>query len=195
MARGNITAEQVGSGPARARRAGDTAGVDAPILTERLRLRPFDGGDVDALHAMWSDPEVGRCVGGTHTRVRESVDELSQHLRHQERHGYGFWAVEERDSGRLIGEVGLMLFEGRGPEVEVGWAVISDVWGRGYATEAAAAWIDVGFERLGLDRIIAVVLADNIRSRRLCERLGMTEAGTRHAYGQEHVLYELTRRF
>jgi [ribosomal protein S5]-alanine N-acetyltransferase len=166
--------------------------MDAPILTDRLRLRPFRAADVDALHALWSDPEVGRWVGGTHTDVRESEEELGEHLLHQELHGFSFWAVEERETGELVGEIGLQRFEGRGPEVEIGWAVASGARGRGYATEAAAAWLDTGFDRLGLDRIIAVVLPGNAASRRLCERLGMRAAGMRHAYGEEHVVYELS---
>jgi RimJ/RimL family protein N-acetyltransferase len=163
-----------------------------PILTERLRLRPFRPADLEAMHALWTDPEVGRWVGGTHSRLRESEEELGAHLRHQARHGFGFWAAEERATGDVVGEIGLQRFEGRGPEVEIGWALAAPARGRGYATEAASAWIDAGFERLGLDRIIAVVLPGNVASRRICERLGMREAGIRHAYGQDHVLYELT---
>lgn len=164
--------------------------MEASILTARLRLRPFLPDDIEPLHAIWADPEVGPWVGGTHTDVAESIEELGEHLRHQERHGWGFWAVEEQSTGRVVGEVGLMLFEGRGPEVEIGWCVARDVWGRGYASEAAAAWLDVGFGALGLDRIIAVVLPGNVRSRRLCTRLGMRESGRRRAYGAEHVAYE-----
>jgi [ribosomal protein S5]-alanine N-acetyltransferase len=163
-----------------------------PMLTERLRLRPFRSADLEALHALWSDPEVGRWVGGTHSDLHESEEELGDHLRHQELHGFSFWAVEDRETGELVGEIGLQRFEGRGPEVEIGWAVASSARGRGYATEAAAAWVEVGFGRLGLDRIIAVVLADNAASRRICEHLGMRAAGTRHAYGHEHLLYELS---
>ena len=164
--------------------------MDEPILTERLLMRPFVPDDVEALHAIWSDPAVGPWVGGTHTDIAESVEELAGHARHQERHGFGFWAVEERATGRLVGEVGLMLFEGRGPEIETGWCIASDVWGRGYAREAAERWLDVGFRELGAHRIIAVVLPGNARSRALCARLGMREAGMRDAYGAEHVLYE-----
>ena len=164
--------------------------MDQPIATDRLTLRPFTPGDVDPLHAIWADPEVGPWVGGTHTDVAESIEELEEHLRHQERHGFGFWAVEETSSGRVIGEVGLMFFEGHGPEVEIGWCIASDVWGHGYAGEAASAWLGVGFRDLGLDRVLAVVLPTNARSRRLCGRLGMRETGTRVAYGAEHVQYE-----
>ena len=167
--------------------------MDRPILTPRLRLRPFTPDDLDALHALWSDPVVGRWVGGTHTELRESADELADHLRHQERHGFSFWAVEERATGALVGEIGLQYFEGRGPEVEIGWAVGADGRGKGYAVEASARWLDIAFGELGLDRVIAVVLPDNLASRRVCERLGMQEEGTRQAYGRKHVVYAIGR--
>jgi RimJ/RimL family protein N-acetyltransferase len=167
--------------------------MNQPVLTERLRLRPFGPDDLDALHALWSDPVVGRWVGGTHETLRESAEELEGHLRHQERHGYSLWAVEERATGELVGEIGLQLLEGDGPEVEIGWAVSAAGRGRGFAFEAASRWLEIGFDELGLDRIVAVVLPENLVSRRLCERLGMREEGTRHAYGHPHVLYAAQR--
>jgi RimJ/RimL family protein N-acetyltransferase len=167
--------------------------VHAPVETDRLLLRPFTDEDVEALHAMWSDPEVGPWVGGTHTDPSESVEELAEHLRHQQRHGFGFWAVEERATGRLVGEVGLMLFENRGPEIETGWCFVRETWGRGYAREAAARWLELGFDELGLDRVIAVILPENERSIRLARALGMRETGRRHAYGREHLLFEVVR--
>ena len=165
--------------------------MQGPIDTARLRLRPFEAEDLDDLAAMWSDPEVGPWIGGAHTERRRSVDTLVAHLDHQRRHGYAFWAVEERETGRLVGEIGLMLFEGCGPEIETGWCIARDAWGKGYAQEAARRWLEIGFGDLGFDRIVAVVLPANERSIRVCESLGMRPAGTRHAYGREHLLFEL----
>jgi RimJ/RimL family protein N-acetyltransferase len=167
------------------------ARIKPPIITERLRLRPFAEDDLRSLHEFWADPDIGQWVGGVHQRLTESVDELGGHLRHQSEHGFGIWAAEERSSGRLVGEVGLQYLEG-GPDVEIGWVVARDAWGQGFATEAAAKWLEVGFADLGVDRIVAVVLPANMRSRAIAARLGMREAGTRHAYGTEHVLFEIT---
>ena len=133
-------------------------------------------------------------MGGWHAhRPAQSIEELGEHLRHQERHGFAFWAVEERDTGRLVGEVGLMLFESRGPEIETGWCFARDTWGRGYAREAAAKWLEIGFEQLGFERVIAVILPGNERSIRLAASLGMRQTGLREAYGHEHLLFELGR--
>jgi [ribosomal protein S5]-alanine N-acetyltransferase len=168
------------------------ARVHEPVLTERLRLRPFTPEDLPRLHELWSHPDVARWTGGPPRDEEHSREQLDAHLHHQAVHGYGFWAVEPRAGGPLIGEIGLMQFELRGPEVEIGWALDPAAQGRGYAHEAAARWLELGFGTLALDRVIAVVLAPNAPSRRLAARLGMRETGTRHAYGREHVLFEVT---
>ena len=164
-----------------------------PVETERLRLRPFMDEDLDALSAMWSHPEVGPWIGGAHTSRDQSAEVLAEHVRHQQAHGYGFWAGEDRETSELVGEVGLMLFEGHGPEIEIGWCFAPDAWGRGLAREAAAKWLQIGFDELGFDRIIAVILPSNERSIRLATSLGMRAAGMRYAYGAEHLVFELGR--
>mgnify|MGYP002335972051 FL=1 len=165
--------------------------VHEPVHTERLRLRPFTDEDLGALNAMWSHPEVGPWIGGRHTSRDQSAEVLAEHVRHQQRHGYGFWAAE--DGGELVGEVGLMLFEGHGPEIEIGWCFARESWGRGLAREAAVRWLEIGFGELNLNRIIAVILPSNERSIRLARSLGMRPAGMRYAYGAEHLVFELAR--
>jgi [ribosomal protein S5]-alanine N-acetyltransferase len=167
--------------------------VEEPRQTARLRLRPFTDDDLGPLHEMWSDPEVGPWIGGAHTGLGQSAEVLAEHRRHQQRHGYGFWAAEDGESGRVVGEVGLMLFEGHGPEIEIGWCFTRDSWGRGYAREAAATWLEAGFGELGFERVIAVILPGNERSIRLAKSLGMQAAGMRYAYGNEHLVFELGR--
>ena len=164
-----------------------------PFHTDRLRFRPFTDADLDALNAMWSHPQVGPWIGGTHASRDQSAGVLAEHVRHQRAHGFGFWAGEDRETGELLGEVGLMLFEGHGPEIEIGWCFTPDSWGRGLAREAAAKWLEIGFAELGLERIIAVILPENERSIRLAKSLGMRAAGMRYAYGSEHLVFELGR--
>ena len=167
--------------------------MNDPVDTERLRLRPFTDEDLDALYAMWSDPEVGPWIGGTHEHRGKSAEVLAEHVRHQQAHGYGFWATEDRESGELVGEAGLMLFEGHGPEIEIGWCFTRESWGRGLAREAAAKWLEIGFGELELDRIMAVILPSNDRSIRVAKAVGMRPAGMRYAYGNEHLVFELGR--
>ena len=142
---------------------------------------------------MWNDPAVAPWIGWDDDDPARSREALAAHLRHQEEHGFSVWAVEEQATGAVVGEIGLQLLQHAGPEVEIGWVVSAAGRGRGYAFEAASRWLQVGFGELGLDRIVAVVLPRNTVSRRLAERLGMREAGTRRAYGAEHVLYAIER--
>ncbi len=95
---------------------------------------------------------------------------------HFERHGFGLWAIERLADRRLLGFTGLGVpgFEAPFmPAVEVGWRLAADAWGQGYASEAAVAALDDGFERLGLAEIVSFTARENERSRRLMARLGL----------------------
>ena len=162
----------------------------APLETPRLRMRPFTDDDVDALHAMFSHPDVTAWIG-VPTRA-EAAETIAEHTARQAAHGFAQWAAEDRETGRLVGEIGLHLLEG-GPDVEIGWVIARERWGEGLATEGAAPWFGVAWDVLGLDEVVAVIRPENAASRRVAEKLGMREAGTRHAYGREMALYALSR--
>jgi [ribosomal protein S5]-alanine N-acetyltransferase len=163
--------------------------VVGPLETARLRLRPFEPRDADAVFAVLSDPEVGRWVGGAHASVEDSRA-LIERARARE---LAMWAVEERETGALVGEVGLQPLERVGPEVEIGWTIGRPWWGRGYATEAAARWLDVAFATLALDEVLATVLPENAASHRVAEKLGMRRLPElRDVWGGPHVIYSAT---
>jgi ribosomal-protein-alanine N-acetyltransferase len=163
-----------------------------PIETERLLLRPKTPDDLAAMEALYDDPAVAQWLGGAIDGA-ERKRRLDRHLKHEREHGFSLWALVERASGEVVGQCGLQYLDG-GPEVEVGWALLSLRWGRGYATEAAGAAVAFGFAELGLERLVAVILPENARSRRVAERLGMVEDGRGIYHGLEHVRYVLTRR-
>jgi RimJ/RimL family protein N-acetyltransferase len=152
-------------------------------------MRPFESDDVDAVFAVFSDPAVGGWVGGAHTSRDMSREMVDRNRAHQAEHGFSMWVVEEREGGGFVGEAGLQLLQMSGPEVEIGWALTPAVWGRGYATEAARAWLDVAFGELGLAEVLATVLPENEPSHRVARRLGMREAGRRHVHRAEHVIW------
>lgn len=124
---------------------------------------------------------------------------------HIERYGFGFWAVEAGGVANFVGFVGLSIptFEAHfTPCVEVGWRLAFEHWGHGYATEAARAAVDCGFDRLGLEEIVSFTVPANRRSIRVMEHLGMTHSASddfdhpRLAAGhslRRHVLYRLRR--
>jgi [ribosomal protein S5]-alanine N-acetyltransferase len=170
------------------------AALRLPLLTPRLELRPFAPPDAPAMHAVYSDPVVMEHVGdGPVTEPAETEAMLGQYIAHQAQHGFSFWAVVERASGALIGDAGLYLLEGGGPEVELGYTLGAAWWGRGYGTEAAGACLAAGLGPLGLDEIVAVADPANAASVRVLEKLGMRLVGPRDAYGRTHVLYRARR--
>jgi [ribosomal protein S5]-alanine N-acetyltransferase len=164
------------------------------LTTARLHLRPFTRADEDVIHAVYADPEVMRYVGhGAHRSKSETQRALRVYAEILAAHGYSFVAVVERESGALIGDAGLNPLGGRGPDVELGYTVARDAWGRGYATEVGRALVAHAFTALGVPRVVAQVEPANAASRHVLEKLGMTAREERIAYGRPHLLYAVER--
>ena len=137
---------------------------------------------------IWSDPVVMMHMGRGTRSSAESLARVQELIEHQRRHGFGKWAAVERSSGELIGYCGIELYE-RGPDVELGFSLARSAWGRGYATEAARAWLEHAFT-LGIRRVIAVVKPANAASIRVLEKVGMTKIGRSRVAGGDWLLYE-----
>jgi ribosomal-protein-alanine N-acetyltransferase len=164
------------------------------LETARLLLRPFAPGDRDAIHAVYADPDVMRYVGnGPHRTLEETDAALRIYGEVLAREGYSFLAVCERGSGTLIGDAGLYPLGGQGPDVELGYTLARGAWGRGYATELGRALVDYAFDELRVPRVVAQVEPGNAASRRVLEKLGMSERELRTAYGRPHVFYVVER--
>jgi RimJ/RimL family protein N-acetyltransferase len=146
------------------------------IRTERMLLRRWLGSDRRPFAELNADRRVMEHFPSVLTSDESDmfVDRIEAHF---ERHGFGLWAVAVPDQIPFIGLVGLAVpsFEARfTPCVEVGWRLAADYWGRGYATEAARAALGFGFGRLALEEILSFTVPENLRSRGVMERLGMT---------------------
>jgi RimJ/RimL family protein N-acetyltransferase len=171
------------------------------LRTERLLLRRWRESDREPFARMNADAEVMRFYVAPYS-LAESDAFIDRHDAEFDDHGYGPWAVEIPGQAPLIGYVGLSLHP-YFPTPEVGWRLDKPYWHRGYATEAARAAIDDGFERVGLEEIVSFTSPLNLPSIRVMERLGMTHdpaddfdhpnvpAG--HPY-RRHVLYRLRKR-
>jgi RimJ/RimL family protein N-acetyltransferase len=147
------------------------------IETERLRLRNWRAGDDALLHQHCNTPSVMRWLGGVKPReVMTIIVERFQQW--QALHGHSFWAVERREDNAFLGFCGLKIGDDPGSpvegEVEIGWRFREDVWGRGYAKEAAIASLDFAFDRTQAEQVVALTVAGNSPSWGLMERLGMT---------------------
>jgi len=143
------------------------------LETSRLILREFRSHDADALALVLSDSETMRFYTAPYDRI--GVEEwISRNVRRYAKDGHGLWAMTLKSSGELIGDCGLTVQEVEGvEETEVGY-VRRDLWGQEFATEAAMACRDYGFARLPVERIISLIRPENLASRRVAEKNGMT---------------------
>ena len=149
--------------------------TDFALQTERLILRDWHDGDVEAFAALNADPEVGQFILGPLERARS--DALAARIRAAiAQRGWGLWAVEVIGGEPFIGFVGLtpIDFEASfAPATEIGWRLARSAWGKGYATEAANAVLAHAFDTIGLDALVSITATINVRSRRVMERIGM----------------------
>jgi [ribosomal protein S5]-alanine N-acetyltransferase len=168
--------------------------IPLPIETERLLVRRFDPErDAEQLLAVYGDPEVMRFIpGGAYSGLEAVRTRLAGYAREHDSRGFSFWAVVERESGEVVGDAGFGVFRRTG-DIELGYTLRRDRWGRGYATEAARACLDAGFAHLDAARIVAVVDEENARSFWVAERIGMVRIGTVvGTNGRPHALFAIS---
>jgi RimJ/RimL family protein N-acetyltransferase len=174
------------------------------LTTSRLLLRPWREQDLATFAAMNADPRVMGWLPKPLTRTES--DAMAARIRdHFDRHGFGLWAVEVPGASDFAGYVGLSVprFEAHfTPCVEIGWRLAFEHWGRGYATEGARAALAFAFKELKLQQTVSFTVPENVRSRKVMERLGMTRSSSDdfdHPLLPEghplrrHVLYRLRR--
>jgi RimJ/RimL family protein N-acetyltransferase len=146
------------------------------LATARLLMRRWHPADGDPFAALNADALVMEHFPAP--LDRRASDGLIRRIdAHFEEHGYGFWALELRASGELIGFTGLQVVSFQAhftPAVEVGWRLARAHWQRGYATEAARAALSFGFGRAGLEQIVSFTSVANERSRAVMRRIGMS---------------------
>jgi RimJ/RimL family protein N-acetyltransferase len=143
------------------------------VETRRLKLRRFAPDDLDDLAAMVSDEDQMTFYPRPKTR-EEASEWISRNLTMYNECGFGFWLIESRQTSSFLGYCGMrpLLLDGAS-ENEMGWHTKKLAWNKGIATEAAIAVRDVGFDRFGLSRLVAIIHPDHIASRRVAEKVGM----------------------
>ena len=151
--------------------AGGESPAETILVTDRLLLRPFREADLEAYAGIVGDEETMRFLGARALDREDAWRHLALLVGHTQLLGFGLRAVEERDSGEVVGRVGLW-FPAGWPDVEVSWLVRRDRWGRGYATEAATAVRDHGFQAHGIARLVSFIDPGNAASERVAEKLG-----------------------
>jgi ribosomal-protein-alanine N-acetyltransferase len=143
------------------------------LETERLILRPFRLNDIDALEAVLGDPVTMEFYPAPLTR--EGVEAwIRKNLGRYDNDGCGLQAMVLKGPGEVIGDCGCIVQRVEDKDqIEIGYHVRRNLWGNGYATEAARACIDYAFDQLGAQRVISMIRPENISSRRVAEKNGM----------------------
>lgn len=145
------------------------------IETPRLLLRPPRLDDLDAWAAMMTDPAAARFIGGTMPRPL-SWRGIMTMIGSWHAHGFAMFSVIEKSTGRWVGRLGPWQPEGW-PGPEIGWAIVRDCWGRGYAPEGAIAATNWAFDTLGWTEIVHSIAPDNLPSQRVAQKLGSRNRG------------------
>lgn len=170
----------------------DDDAADVVLVTPRLRLRRWRAEDREPFAVMNADAAVMEHF--PRHLSREESDALAGYCDSCfDRLGFGLAAVERRGDGAFLGFVGLHRQRWYPDDVEIGWRLARDAWGRGYATEAALAWRDRAFGVLGLDRLISITTPENTPSIAVMRRLGMQEDHRATHEGIDVVVHALAR--
>jgi RimJ/RimL family protein N-acetyltransferase len=160
------------------------------IETERLVLRMPRLSDAEPFASLFNDPTAMEFIGGVHPETSDDPEfPVRQWLKRWETNGVGPLIAERREDGVVVGRAGLHIWDtstwtpasfelaGENAQPELGWALIREHWGKGYATEAARAARDWAWD-FGLERLISVIAPANVRSQRVAERLGCVAGET-----------------
>ncbi|OYU96209.1 MAG: GNAT family N-acetyltransferase [Bacteroidetes bacterium B1(2017)] len=150
-----------------------------PIIeTERLLLRELVSTDVQAFYELDSNPEVHKYLGSNAATSMEECSAMIEFIQKQyQENGIGRWAMIEKESGHFIGWTGLKLMKttvnNRTDFLDVGYRLIQNYWGKGYATESTVASLKYAFENLKAQEVIGITHIDNLASRRVLEKCGL----------------------
>lgn len=152
---------------------------DDTLESPRLMVRRFTIDDLDLVARLLGDPAVTTYLGGVKDRAGAEVTLRTRALDYYGQHpGLGMWATVERASGVMVGFHVLNHIKGE-PDIQVGYALFQEAWGRGYATEMAVRLLEYGFRDLALPQIVAITNLDNTVSQRVLLKAGLVRRGER----------------
>ncbi|MCW4784717.1 GNAT family N-acetyltransferase [Enterobacter chuandaensis] len=166
------------------------------LETPRLKLEPYNDSHYEGLRVMDSDSGVMRYITGGIVKTPEETWEGIRRVQARwDKYNFSWWAIKEKTSGAIVGAACLQhLANVDGAPLEIGWRLVPEYNGKGYATEAAKAIIDYAVERIGATYLVAVADPENIPSQRVMQRLGMTFKAIEQHYDVPCVVYELNIR-
>ncbi len=162
------------------------------LETPRLGIRPYESADLDAMAAMYADPEVTALTKLGRRSRAEAEAILAGYVGGWRERGYGMRALFLRPDGAYIGECGFFTHPTTG-EAALRYALAKPYWGRGLMAEALRAVIGDGFRAAGLERIVSIVQAENAASLRLMEKVGMRVERTAREGETDLLVYAMSR--
>lgn len=159
--------------------------------TERLFLRKMTADDIEPIFAMRSDADVMRFIREPQERT-EALNWIKLVSSRWQKDKIGFCSLFLKSTNQFVGWCGLWELKETG-EIEVGYALHKEFWGRGFAVEASEAFLRYGFTELNLPKIVACANPNNSNSRRVMEKLGMTFDHIGKYYGRDLVHYSIEK--
>ena len=165
--------------------------IRTQLETERLRLRLFTHDDLQIMFKLGTDPDVIKYADTPCKDLAEAKQRLEQGpLSDYQKYGYGRFAVELKETGKVIGFCGIKYL----PEIdlpEVGYRYLKEHWGKGIGTEAAQVCVEFARDDLKIQKLIALIVPENTGSIRVAEKLGMTKGALIHIYDIDAFQYEM----
>jgi len=161
------------------------------IETARLNLRPFERTDAHMAFGWLGDPAVMQFTPtGPDKSVEETRARRADYEKHQRAHGFSKWMILDADSGVAIYDSGLLVLQEYG-WIDLGFRLAQQHWGKGFATEAASAWVRAAFDEFHIDRLGAFVHPKNVASIRVLEKLGFHAVRQGTIMGIESMVFFL----
>jgi len=160
------------------------------LETSHLILRPWSLEDAEALFCILQEPDILKYFPPTIFTREKTTRYINYQLKHWQKHGYGHWAVTLKEDSCIVGWVGLEYLP-ETDENEVAYLLSHQVWGRGFATEAAQATVRYGLEIAGLQAIIGLVHPENFSSVRVLEKCGLYYVDRKIYWGLEMCRYQI----
>ncbi len=159
------------------------------LETERLYLRELTLNDFDAMFAIWGDAETMLYYPKPYDQAMIEAA-MERQFKSYEKNGYGLWAMVLKDEEKLIGDCGILTQEVDGNiELEIGYHVNKNYWGKGYAPEVARACFAYAFNHLNRTRMISMIRPENLPSRRVAEKNGLQIEKEIFWRGFQHLIY------
>lgn len=160
--------------------------------SDRIYLRSIADDDFELIYRLSINPNVLKFINGGRVLSKEEIKKDLDKRLQSTTDVFGYWMIFEKKSNDFIGWVVLKPLD-QTQEIEIGYRLLEEHWGKGFATEAASLIINYGFNTLNMDKISAVVLEKNLGSRKVLEKLGLTYIKKGNYYGAKCMYYMLKK--